>query len=532
MPAYRFASVNGLRAMPPGRLPAAQRTPPRLPLAALLAVALFLLGLSGVAARTAAAGESGALSPLIRPFLLTTDGDTWQPREAVNAESRGAVQRLPTISERVDALILPISVAQPMAYGSEPSGRGGATQRRQAGSGQSGGELPVLLRPFYSTTAGRRLEVAGDSVVVSSAQWLTDTWRSTRRSWGPSLWRPLWQPSMDFAELSSDEAALVAYEQNEGSPLPPGMDDAAQQLPPPTDGQSSPKGQPASDGLAGDEELGSPPEDATLQFLRTATVLLEPGQFQMDFGAVYSLAENDLPLFLAPDVVAESRVRQRQLIVPLEFRYGLVRNTQVFVSVPLGWANTELAMEGLEAFENTGGIGDVRSGATVLLKQGTEDWPDITATFSFTAPTGSATILTVPSPLTPANMGDGFWALAVDLLMIRNIDPVIFFYGVGTRQRIERTFDGVVFQPGGEYSYLLGAGFAANEKVTLSSTFAGAYVSELHLDDQRVPGTIQEPMSLRFAATIARRKMLIEPFVEFGLTDDATSARFGIVWTH
>ncbi len=168
----------------------------------------------------------------------------------------------------------------------------------------------------------------------------------------------------------------------------------------------------------------------------------------------------------------------------------------------------------------------------MLLKQGKEDFPDITATFSFTAPTGSATVLTVPTPLAPANMGDGFWALAVDLLMIHNIDPVVFFYGVGTRQRFERTFDDVVFQPGGEYNYLFGAGFAVNERVTLSSTFAGAYVSELHLDNQRVPGTIQEPMALRFAATILRRKMLVEPFVEFGLTDDATSARFGIVWTH
>jgi hypothetical protein len=38
-------------------------------------------------------------------------------------------------------------------------------------------------------------------------------------------------------------------------------------------------------------------------------------------------------------------------------------------------------------------------------------------------------------------------------------------------------------------------------------------------------------MTLTLAMTVAKCKKLVEPFIDFGLTDDAVDARFGITWT-
>jgi len=49
----------------------------------------------------------------------------------------------------------------------------------------------------------------------------------------------------------------------------------------------------------------------------------------------------------------------------------------------------------------------------------------------------------------------------------------------------------------------MGVGFAVNERITLSTAFVGSYVSEWRLDGQRLPGTVMEPLYLRFAVTMA-----------------------------
>jgi hypothetical protein len=84
-----------------------------------------------------------------------------------------------------------------------------------------------------------------------------------------------------------------------------------------------------------------------------------------------------------------------------------------------------------------------------------------------------------------------------------------------------------------QYNYTLGTGFAVNERVTLSAQFFGAYINELKADGVRLVGTNQEPMNLRFAATLAKPcNRIVEPFITFGLTPDAVNANFGVTWTY
>lgn len=482
-----------------------------------------------------AAGDGVKQGPtLLRPFFLTRDGRVWRgltdPAEVFRPGWLDLVTDPGTRNRQVAALMEPLSLTAKLQPRDGPFSRVG--QPRAAPSAASRSEaLPALLQPFYASTTGPALPADPDSAMVASARWFEQTWTEGPTRWRSALWQPLRLLADEPRRAASASGSLVAY-QEESETLPAPADSDAEGPDSSRGGPDSPAdGDAESKGIGGEAKLGSPPEDNTLAFLRAATVLLKPGEMQMDVGLTYALSEDEFPLFLVPAGVTESRIRQRQLIMPLEFRYGLARRVQGFVSLPLGWSNTELAFNGTDEFKNTGGIGDVRAGMTFLLRKGSEGRPDVIATTSFTAPTGSAGILTAASPTAPANMGEGFWALSADVLLINNLDPVVFYYGVGTRYRFERTFSGFLLEPGGEYTYLFGAGFAVNEKVTLSSTFVGAYLSELYVDRQRVAGSIQELMSVRLAATVVQRQGYVEPFVTFGLTRDATTARIGIVWT-
>jgi hypothetical protein len=133
--------------------------------------------------------------------------------------------------------------------------------------------------------------------------------------------------------------------------------------------------------------------------------------------------------------------------------------------------------------------------------------------------------------LTGAGLGNGVWRLGGDLLVVRSLDPCVLFYGAGYTYSFERDFDGVQVELGHEFQYNFGLGFAANERVTLSTAFLGSYITETRFDDQLVPNSDQEPLRIRLAATIAQNCRIVEPFVNFGLTETAPAAELGIVWT-
>ena len=120
-----------------------------------------------------------------------------------------------------------------------------------------------------------------------------------------------------------------------------------------------------------------------------------------------------------------------------------------------------------------------------------------------------------------------------DVTFIDTIDPVILFYGAGVVRRLSREFHDRTFnvQPGIEFRYRFGVGFAVNDRLTLSSALFGSHLRDSTINDQRFVGSMREPVNLRIAATIAADDHIQEPFVEFGLTDDATNVSMGWVWT-
>jgi hypothetical protein len=304
-----------------------------------------------------------------------------------------------------------------------------------------------------------------------------------------------------------------------------------------TVGMGGQQGAGQGDKLAEAEKLGEKPEDNTLEFLRAQTVLLKPGESQCDVGINYVITENDFPVLIidGSDIVgvSDARFRVRQLSVPIEYRTGLTKRLQGFIGAPIGWSNTQLSLGQFEDFRNDGGLGDIDFGLTMQLREATADAPFWIATVSGTAPTGgdpfSGIIGLAPSA---PSLGQGFWSISGNLLFIQPYDPVIVFYGLGMERFFDHNYIGQEFEPGAQYTYSLGVGFAVNDRVTLSGRFRGTYQEEIEVNGQRVIGTNTEPLSLRLSATISKPcDRIVEPFVEFGLTDDATSAFFGVTWT-
>ena len=220
--------------------------------------------------------------------------------------------------------------------------------------------------------------------------------------------------------------------------------------------------------------------------------------------------------------------------MPLDIRYGLTDRLQTFVNLPIGWANTEVSFIGDEQFLNTGGLGDLNAGLTYQLHKscGSSCDPDVLVTFGVTAPTGNGNFFAALFETPELTLGQGLWAAYWNILFVHNYDPIIIFYGFGTRHPFAREFDGIETAPGGQYEYRAGVGFAVNEHVTLSTMLYGAYISEPYVEGVRVQGAILEPIYLRFAVTTEKCHRFCEPFVEIGLTPDAANTRFGVTWTY
>jgi hypothetical protein len=294
----------------------------------------------------------------------------------------------------------------------------------------------------------------------------------------------------------------------------------------------------------GKQTLGEAPEETNtqLQFLRQQTILLGPGEYQFETRVQYLIDETDFAMAEREGddlLIGEARRRQRLLLVPFEFRVGVTHDIQAFVNVPFGWSSDEFSFAGRDEFSNSGGIGDVSAGLTRMLIEGNESCPQVLGILAFSAPTGHANFteaLSIPG----SSLGEGFWSLTTGLIFIQTYDPVVLFYGFGYRHRFQNTFNnGVVIDPGKQIFYRLGVGFAVNPRVTFSAAFLGSYITENVVNGVRLGGDIREPMQLRVAATISRDRgckghksvATVEPFLTFGLTEEAINSVIGISWT-
>jgi hypothetical protein len=260
--------------------------------------------------------------------------------------------------------------------------------------------------------------------------------------------------------------------------------------------------------------IGQRPEDqeeVTKMFLRQTSVLLKPGQAEVEFGVAY---ERDLQ-----QVIGFSRQTLREFSFPLAFRYGINAKLEGFVTQPVAYGVTELTESGTTVEKSAWGLKDTSFGLNYLLARETAKRPDVILSLSGRAPTG---LDPYRNDGTEVGLGNGHWAVSPGLQLVKTFDPVVIFGGVYYTHQFERHALGQDIQPGEEAGYSFGLGFAINEDVSVSAQLLGAFQSEYRLDGSTVSGSSREPVSLRMALTNRWRKgFYVEPSVTFGLNDDA-----------
>jgi hypothetical protein len=284
-----------------------------------------------------------------------------------------------------------------------------------------------------------------------------------------------------------------------------------------------------------EEKFGLPPDDYSHEFLRQESVLLKPCEWQVDVGLNYTIFDHRYTDIALPgNIPVDMLLRRRLLVMPVQIRYGLTDRIQLFGAIPVGWTNSETSTLGFDSTTNDGGVGDTNFGFSWLLhkSQGFGYSPDIVATFGVTAPSSKADLYTAIYGSPQTVLGQSVWAGSWNVLFIHTIDPVVVFYGIGGWHPTTKEFSGYNVRPGDQFTYRFGAGFAVNEHVTLSGSLYGYYITESTVGGNKVLGTNQEPVYLRFAVTIAQsRHQIVEPFAEIGATSDAANTRFGVTWT-
>ncbi|MFN3151331.1 transporter [Bremerella sp.] len=291
------------------------------------------------------------------------------------------------------------------------------------------------------------------------------------------------------------------------------------------------QGSSSSNSASQSETYGEEPQDFNIQFLRTASVLLKQGDWQFDYGIAYAKDDYDFPITLTPSGVARANLKRRTIQVPFAVRYGLTDRLQLSAGLPVGWSNAEFSSLGLfDQSDSQTGIGDLELGLNYHWKYGQyQCTPDVILSFGLTVPTGDGQFPT--TGISQAALANDVWAPSVQMLFINRYDPIVCFYGIGYRYQFEGEFDGVDVQYGQQFSYNFGVGFAVNDRITLSTAFLGLYQTETEVNGLGLPGSIYEPLRLRFAVTSYRCGRIVEPYAEIGLTNDAADAIIGITWT-
>jgi hypothetical protein len=268
------------------------------------------------------------------------------------------------------------------------------------------------------------------------------------------------------------------------------------------------------------KRIGQEPneEDIRLLFLRGSSVLLKPGEAEIELDAQYSRTQRE---FLG------DQFRYREFSLPMSVRYGLFDRAEGFLSLPYKYSQKEVVgLTGDTVRKSDTGIGDLSGGLKYMLASETPELPEVVVSLTVDAPTGKDPY---ENGSNPVPLGSGHWAVSPGIEFMKIYDPVVVFWGLDYTHQFERQVAGQRIAPGDAVGYNFGMGFAVNENISLSTQFSGLFQTETQLNGSRIPGSTQEPMSLRMALTNRINKnFYIEPSIMFGLNNDATDSVLGV----
>ena len=253
------------------------------------------------------------------------------------------------------------------------------------------------------------------------------------------------------------------------------------------------------------------------QFLRAEKVLFKPGEVQFEFGASYahetetSQDSPSAPVFI-------SRFASANFLM----RYGLAEDLEFDFGVPLVYTEQERDTRPFVPAEFPSftpqasvGFGDINWAFRYAAIHEDRGLPEVTLNVNAKADTGDEDRL----------LGTGHWDVGTGVSLVKTIDPVVFFGSLGYTWTLEqRDVD-----PGDQIPYLIGMGFSLNDRVSVSMAMAGLAIRRREINGNEIGRSGLDINSLQFTTTVQlAKRVYVEPFVGFGLTDEAADFLVGI----
>ena len=216
----------------------------------------------------------------------------------------------------------------------------------------------------------------------------------------------------------------------------------------------------------------------------------------------------------------------------LLIRYGLAEDLEFNFAVPLVYTERELDIrpvtltaQGTTIFPSFSrevdvGLGDINWALRYAAIHEEGAIPEVTLNVNAKSDTGDE----------HRALGTGNWYVGTGVSLVKTIDPVVLFgslgytWTLGTLELAEGDFD-----PGDQILYSIGMGFSLNDRVSFSMAMAGAAIRRNELNGSEISGSGLDVNSLQFTTTVQlAKRVYLEPFVGFGLTDEASDFLVGV----
>ena len=262
------------------------------------------------------------------------------------------------------------------------------------------------------------------------------------------------------------------------------------------------------------------------EFLRRQKILFKPGELELEFNIIYGqdTAENTCfgfdVRFCAPGSPVTPKLITRTVDTGLVVRYGVIDNLEFNLRLPFGFIEQEQDFTPFEVpnpirRRDNAGLGDISWALRYAAWREDGMLPDVNLNLDAKSITGDE----------DEGLGSGFWNVGGGVTLVKTIDPVVLFGSVGYTWTLERS--GI--DPGDQIPYSIGMGFSLNDRVSFSMSMNGAAVRRTEVNGREIGGSGQDIDTFTVGTTIQVAKHLfVEPFVGFGLTEEATDFLVGI----
>lgn len=262
---------------------------------------------------------------------------------------------------------------------------------------------------------------------------------------------------------------------------------------------------------------------APLEFLIGSTVLLSPGQYEIDFGLGYKTTRTSYSL-QQTGYFDRSAYTARQLHYSAALRGGITEGLETYINLPYTYSHIEEVSTNVNVRDTSEWqLGDISFGLQYLLIAETAKTPAVSFSFDVAAPTGKKEYRDFTQNWKdPLDNSSGHWSVAPGFTFVRTTDPAILFAGISYRYSFDRKIDDYEIRLGGGLETYIGLGFSLNEKLSIGSRLAYSYNSRMKANGQTIYGSDTDPLDISFSASYSMNEnWTVTPRITYSLNNDA-----------